>query len=296
MTQSNKSIEISNKNKPVKYDSYSRTEHFQITLSIMTTVVGLGIWLVASFAQTKALKFSARGTLYFAAILETIAAVSSIVSLLLICSALYILRKRLNPKKSSEVESDETKDSSTPPEKLRSANKLDKYQMYFLCAGTIVLTAMQIAITIDLWTNNVIGTLHKNTGCIFDVQTIIDTIALSLLLVGILLGKYNAYQKFKENHKETPSTIGEKIGVASSLGIPLFGFGLILLGKIFLGLEGSNSLKIPLETGGHFPLALLLRMTGSIILLCYSLYEINTGLNEATVSSGITTASVAVNA
>lgn len=70
---------------------------------------------------------------------------------------------------------------------------------------------------------------------------------------------------------------------------PVLAIGLILLGKIFMGLESSKKIHIPINDGkGIFPLALTMRLSGLALSFIILIMDLNTNLNEvSSVNSAI---------
>ncbi|MBQ4875217.1 MAG: hypothetical protein HRK26_03795 [Rickettsiaceae bacterium H1] len=155
---------------------------------------------------------------------------------------------------------------------------LRKSTYYLDIIGATILTTMQVTISIDLLSGAAqINKLHKSLGLAFNMQTIIDTLGLSIIFLSLSI---KMFHKVKEKHE---TSVKDKIMyIIPTVILPTSGLFFILLGKIFLGFESNNTVKFPINNGkGYFPLALTLRMVGACITIISLIsFDLLHGLNK----------------
>ena len=258
-------------------DKYCLIENYLETVPLLTMPAGLCTWIIASLVQANILQLKGIKKLHFTAWLESIAAFFGLISFISTCATAYILYQRLYRTKQDLLPAPEPREQKV---------------FYIEVVGSIILTAMQLVIAVDLWTNNVISNAHKKIG-IPSIQTIFDSIGLAFIVGAFFASVIIQFTDFNEknnktekqensSHKEEPqkSYITKCIIFATPLLIKSIAHIANISGKMLNAVEEIKGPIIPLENGGQFPLCLMLRIVGVGVLFLFKINSIGTKLNE----------------
>ena len=286
---------INNQQKALRV-TIARYSNYQNLISLFSTVISVFVlWPMFSLRITGNLSFGKIGNMKFAASLETIAAVCAVASLLIVSILFHLEKKkgdleakeRLENAREMELKVDEERKKNHERARDEQINLCKKSiinsHRYISLIGIAVLTVMQIGISIDLWGGFGVNDSVKRAGSAFNLQTIVDTIGLSLLLISVFISTYNKINEKTKDENKKSVTIKDNVKFASSIILPIIGLSLSLAGKILLGFD----MKIPVNNGqGNFPLALVLRMIGGVVsIFCLVNFSIINELDKPYISN-----------
>lgn len=160
---------------------------------------------------------------------------------------------------------------------LAPQSNLEKRAEICALSASAIFTVIEIFAVANLFKPFGLGTAHKKLGLPINIQGIVDSFAIVLLLVSALLTLEAKKQAKNKNEEDRKNTTQSNLGITTP-AVAVAATAINLFGKIIQGMEAGGSISFLPHNDGAFPLGFSIRALASVISIVLLAHSICNGI------------------